>query len=226
MPPDKQRNSTTKLILALAAGLIALLVLVALIVFAATRATTTDSPSPEPTPPAKTELPATDGMTNVTVKITGCDDCLVRAVWSGFTPDEAPIDPWNSGALAIVNGQVSFVAPVPKTQGLAFELSSPRSQLDFVPVAVTRYEQLTVGAPVTPEAAATSTSAYGCWAGTTMASAELHLTVDWYTGKSLDGTPTTMPRAFFNPGIATFGTPTQAWDGTLGHQNVWSCYPG
>ncbi len=184
--------------------------------------------TPTPTPTlVPSQEPAPNGIAQVTVKVNGCDDCTINAKWSAFSPQAVPQDPaalWSSGDLRVANGKVSFPVPVAKSTGLAFEVTSPREKAkDAIPVAVVRYSDLAVGAPVTAAQAAAGKSAYGCWSGTTFAEATLNMQVDWYTGTDIEGKPAQGLRAYFNPGLATYGDPQEAFDGSLGHQNVWSC---
>jgi len=186
------------------------------------RTSSTSEPVNPPTTAPSKSL-AVNGMTQVTVKVAGCDDCTVRAVWAAFTPEAVPTDIWNSGELPVAGGQVSFPIPVAKSQGLSFEVTSPRDKTDAIPVAVVKYAQASTETTVTADQAAASTSAFGCWAGSTFAQETLNLQVDWYAGTDIEGKSASMLRAYFNPGLATYGVATETYEGTLGHQNVWTC---
>ena len=227
--PNPTPASNNRIVLILAAGVVALLLIIGVIAVAVNRNSGASSDQPGGSPSASASVsksPATNGMTQVTLNVAGCDDCTIKAVWAAFSPTAAPSDIWNSGPLPVVAGKVSFPVPVAKSQGLSFELSSPRDKKEAVTVAVVRYEQSPVGAPVTPALAAGSTLAYGCWAGSTFAEETLDLQVDWFPGTDFDGNPAQMMRAYFNPGLATYGTASETMNGDLAHQNVWSCTPG
>ncbi len=225
IPP---RNGKLWIVVALLAALLLLVVLGGgFLLFLKSRSQEpTVSPTPTPTL-APSQQPAPGGIAQVTVNVNGCDDCTINAKWSAFSAQSVPQDPsqlWSSGDLRVANGRVSFPVPVAKSTGLAFEVTSPREKAkDAIPVAVVRYADLTVGAPVSAAQAAAGKSAYGCWSGTTFAEATLNLQVDWYTGTDIEGKPAQGLRAYFNPGLATYGDPQEAFDGSLGHQNVWSC---
>jgi hypothetical protein len=189
------------------------------------RTSSSNEPATPPSSPTSSpsKTPAVNGMTQVTVNVAGCDDCTVRAVWAAFTSDAAPTDIWNSGELPVAGGQVSFPVPVPKSQGLSFEVTSPRDKTNAIPLAVVNYAQVPVGTTVTADQAAASTLAFGCWAGSTFAEETLNLQVDWYSGTEIEGKSASMLRAYFNPGVATYGIATETYGGGLGHQNVWAC---
>lgn len=140
-----------------------------------------------------------------------------------FTPGTVPAAIWDSGELPVTGGKVSFGVPVAKSQGLNFEVTSPKFGGDAVPIAVVRYPDVPVGTTVTAPQAATNQYAFGCWAGSTFAEETLSLQVDWYTGKAIAGKNVPLLRAYFNPGMATYGTAQETFGGGLGHQNVWSC---
>lgn len=214
--------SNSRLILILAAGLVFLLLIIAAVAVGMSRLSANSEPVSLPTG-APSKIAAINGMTQVTVKVTGCDDCTIRAVWAAFPSDQAPTEIWNSGPLLVAAGQVSFPVPVAKSQGLSFEVTSPRNNADAVPVAVIKYADVAVGTPVTPTQAAAETKAFGCWAGSNFAEETLDLQVDWYTGTDIEGNSASMLRAYFNPGLATYGIPSEAYNGGLGHQNIWSC---
>lgn len=221
---DPAPASNTRIVLILAAGVVALLLIIAIIGFAVTRKNS-ETTGTVGVATASSKSPASNGMTQVTVRVAGCDDCTIKAVWAGFPPAATPDDIWNSGDLPVVNSAVSFPVPVAKSQGLSFEVSSPRDRKDAVTVAVVRYANAPAGTTVTAEQAAASTEAFGCWAGSTFAEETLDLQVDWFTGTDIEGKPGQMLRAYFNPGLATYGTATTTTNGDLGHQNVWSCTP-
>jgi hypothetical protein len=228
-PPDGNRPPSNRNLWIVAAILAALLLVIVfgggLFVFLKSRSQVPSVPA-TPTPTvAPSQQPAQNGVSQVTVTVTGCDDCTINAKWSAFSPQTAPQEPaWTSGELRVANGKVSFPVPVDKSTGLAFEVTSPREKAkDAIPVAVVKYSDLAVGAPVNAAQAAAGKSAYGCWAGTTFAEAALNLQVDWYTGTDFEGKPAQGLRAYFNPGLATYGDPQEAFDGTLAHQNIRSC---
>ena len=228
---DPAPASNNRIVLILAAGVIALLLIIGVIALAVNRMSGTSSEQPGGSASASASAsvaksPATNGITQVTLNVAGCDDCTIKAVWAAFSPTAVPSDVWAAAPQPVVGGKVSFPVPVAKSQGLTFELSSPRDKKEAVTVAVVRYEQSPVGAPVTPALAAGSTLAYGCWAGSTFAEETLDLQVDWYPGTAITGEPAEMMRAYFNPGLATYGTASETTNGDLAHQNVWSCTPG
>lgn len=194
---------------------------------------TSNQPSATPTPVQTSspstpnpQRPAPGGIAQVTVTVTGCDDCTIKAEWSAATNSTSEVDPtdlWNSGELPVTNGAISFPVPVQKSQGLSFDVFSPRDKKEARNVAVVRYTTVPVGTQVTPQQAASAKQAYGCWAGTTFAEANLNLQVDWYTGPDLKGRPSPYLRAYFNPGLATYGESSDAYKGGLSHQNIWAC---
>lgn len=189
----------------------------------------TATPTPVQTSASSTpnpQHPAPGGIAQVTVTVTGCDDCTIKAEWSAATNSTSEVDPtdlWNSGELPVKNGAISFPVPVQKSQGLSFDVFSPRDKKEARNIAVVRYTTVPVGTQVTPQQAASAKQAYGCWAGTTFAEANLNLQVDWYTGPDLNGRPSPYLRAYFNPGLATYGESSDTYKGGLSHQNIWAC---
>lgn len=223
-PVEPAPASNTRIVLILAAGVIALLIIIAAVGFAVSRMNSNSAPQVGATT-TSSKNPATNGTTQVTVRVAGCDDCTITAVWAAFPATSAPSDVWNSGALPVRDGRVSFPVPVTKSQGLSFEVASPRDKKEAVTVAVVRYAKAPIGTTVTAEQAANSTEAFGCWAGSTFAEETLDLQVDWFAGTDIEGNPAQLLRAYFNPGLATFGTASATTNGDLSHQNVWSCTP-
>lgn len=164
-----------------------------------------------------------NGMVKVTIVVSGCDDCSINAIWSAplAGSDRAP---WKTGSTPVSGGVVSFLVPVGYSQGLAFEVISPRDVSGAIPIAVARYEQLAVGTPVSPGKAQLSKRAFGCWGGTTSGSEKLYLHVDWRAGLGAEGNRGEYAFPYFNPGISSFGDAGETWNGGLSHQNIWSCY--
>lgn len=228
-PSTNSKPSNWKRPAALVGGVVALVVVALLAGFAAVQTLTASDKPLTPTttePTVKEQMPAPGGIAQVTVNVRGCDDCTITAEWSASTNSGKPVNEtelWNSGELPVRDGKVSFPVPVDKSHGLSFDVFSARDKKEARNVAAIRYQGFPEGTPITPEQAATATEAYGCWAGTTFATATLDLQVDWYTGPSLEGVTSPYLRAYFNPGLATYGDKAETYSGGLSHQNIWSC---
>lgn len=187
--------------------------------------------SGQPSAKPSSSAPPSSGPTSfedpidVTINVSGCDHCTIKANWSAFSSTNVPPGAWKSGSLPVTDGRVNFKVPGTFASGLSFEVHSPQNQnAEAVPVAVIHYGNVPTGQPVSAAEASASKAGYGCWAGTTEKQTTLDLTVDWIDGTDIDGNPTKKLRAFFSPGLLSLGAAVPTSNGTLSHQNVWACF--
>lgn len=164
--------------------------------------------------------------TRVKLKVVGCEGCkLIALNWKGANQP-------SYGTRKIVGGVAVFNVPKAATKGLGFIIQNTAANADHQAqtVIVARYKGLIKGEPVPGYRARNGHYATQCWAGTTRDQVNLTVTVKHFPTTSIDGSAVNDAiRAYFNPTVASIGTPWATWNGGLYTQSVINCsgvYPG
>ena len=166
--------------------------------------------------------PVAKQTTKIVVKVKHCDGCRVRLANHNFA---AVVNVVDFGEKKVRRGKVAFRVPRPYVEGFVFSVRDPRATgANYEEIAVVRYAGKKTGKKVSAKAARRAKRAYPCWAGSSKRKVTLHLTVDRFTGKAIDGRKATFLRAYFSPGLRPFGAKSDTWHGVLGTQYPFSCY--
>lgn len=163
----------------------------------------------------------TAGHTAVTVKVTGCRGCQVSA--SSWV--RLGTEPWTSVARTVRNGRVTFYPPTGRTRGLTFVVTDRHAVNDgAVHTVVERYAGHPAGTAVTSAQASGGRRGFICWAGTSRSTATLHVTVDRYRDRGVDGTWGYNIRPYADPALRTIGDRLPLYKGTYGVQDIPVCF--
>ena len=175
---------------------------------------------------AVTAPPASaDGMTTITMKVTGCDGCSITPV-QALNAGSAQATIWTGTTVKVKGGRAVFTVPTAKTAGMSFNLDARWPvAINAMPVIVTQYKGAQPGQRVTKRQAKAFASATGCWAGTTSTDVTLRVTVRrvFMAGFPEGSGRTKVPLAWMQPTAETTGGFDSTTKGVIAQQEAWYC---
>ena len=136
-------------------------------------------------------VPAVDGhaqaavrKTTLTLKVNGCDGCVVQPVRATFgTTTEVPV--WRGKMKKVRNGSVHWTVATRRTVGMSFDINDPKAvNVGAIPDIVVAYRGIAVGDRVPAGVAKHKKRATGCWAGTHKTSITLRVRVEQFPATS------------------------------------------
>ena len=169
--------------------------------------------------------PGAAPRTTVTLVVTGCDGCTMgvqRAINTDSTVTPQRPTYWNGRKAKVTAGRVTFSVPTAYTAGMSFTITAPwQGDTGYVPNVVLG-KSSTVGGRVTPAKAENRKLSTACWAGTSSATATIHVRV---TRVMVEGytKPEPVPLAWASPTVPTVGPLGRTFSGTLGNQEAYYC---
>lgn len=172
------------------------------------------------TSPVADAVPASrSSKINVTIKVADCEGCLLGPRYvreSGY---------WAGPDLTVVGGKVTFQVPRKYARGLSIVVNDlDEVQQNAEIYAVIRYAGKRPGSKVSAGDAAGAEAGYPCWGGTSKKKVTLRMQVDRfpYTDEFSGESGMTI-RPYFTRTLPSFGTPLDAFSGTVGSQDAFVC---
>ena len=152
------------------------------------------------------------------IRVDGCPSCTLT-LGRAFSKTSSY---WRSqGKKVGPDHTVVFHVPTKRTRGLSFELVVPWEDHTGARLnVVTRDAGQPAGKTRNARRAKAATRAFGCWAGTTHATARLHFRVARFTfnrGRSTGAV------AWASPGLRSLQPQVRAWHGSIGNQEIFYC---
>ena len=177
-------------------------------------------------------VPAVDGhaqaavrKTTLTLKVNGCDGCVVQPVRATFgTTTEVPV--WRGKMKKVRNGSVHWTVATRRTVGMSFDINDPKAvNVGAIPDIVVAYRGIAVGDRVPAGVAKHKKRATGCWAGTHKTSITLRVRVEQFPATSAFPPPVQgfSIRPFFIKTLAHFPPYTRTFHGQIGNQDAYFC---
>ena len=166
---------------------------------------------------------AASPTTTITLKVTGCEGCMVgaqRAITGGNPSKITPATPtfWEGTPVKVKSGVATLKVPTVNTSGMSFTITAPWQTANFVSNIVLGSAR-PAGSTVTSSQQAATTQATACWAGTAKTAVTIKVQV---VKASLSG-GATAASAWATPTVATVGALADTTKGTLGNQEAFYC---